>query len=382
MAFQQRLFSRFGVRAKWRRTLGWVLGGAALIALLLSVSAFSPNAPEWTAHPPIHVLRSASSTYQTGYAPAQIRMAYGFNNLSGNGSGVTIAIVDAYGSPTIQKDLPAFCKQFGLTAASLTVVNLGKFNRVNAGWALETSLDVEWAHAIAPGARILLVAARSSSLSDLITAVDYATSHGASVVSMSWGGSEFSSEATYDTHFSNAKITYLASSGDSGAGVEWPAVSTYVVGVGGTSLKTNADGSYFSETAWSGSGGGESTYVSEPSYQTGWQSTLKRGVPDVAFVADPGTGVAVYDSTPYSGQSGWFVVGGTSVGAPCWAGLFALVTSSGDSPLYSAATKTYATDYHDITTGSNGFAAGPGYDFVTGLGSPVANNLVPTLGGK
>lgn len=194
---------------------------------------------------------------------------------------------------------------------------------------------------------------------------------------MSWGGSEFSGESVYDSYFNHSGVTYVASSGDSGSGVEWPAVSPYVVGVGGTTLTTLADGTYSGETAWSGSGGGQSAYVAEPSYQAGFQSSGMRQMPDVAFGTDPNSGVAVFDSTRFQGHSGWWVVGGTSVGAPCWAGLFALSGQSGDSLLYSLAASAYGADYHDIVSGSNGaHSAGPGYDMVTGLGTPQANNLV------
>ena len=239
-------------------------------------------------------------------------------------------------------------------------------------------MDVEWAHAIAPAANILLVITPSNSGSDLYNGINYATTHGANVVSMSWGGSEFSGETSYDTYFNNPGIIYVASSGDSGAGVQYPAASPYVVGVGGTTLNADSGGNYVSESAWSGSGGGTSAYETEPGYQTNFQSSGYRDVPDVAFDADPNSGVAVC----YNG--GWIVVGGTSLSAPCWAGLFVLGGLSSVSSVYSQAStdSLYASNYHDITTGSNGFAAGVGYDRVTGLGSPKANNLVPGTANK
>jgi subtilase family serine protease len=375
-----------------------VLAAATAVALVGILAAFSPRGPEWTAHPPIHPRPGASATYQSGYTPSQIQTAYGLGSLTDTGAGQTIAIVDAYGSPTIQKDLATFDSQFGLPAANLVVHAMAPRLNTNSGWALETSLDVEWAHALAPSATILLVEAKSSSLSDLLNAVGYANSQGATVVSMSWGGSEFSGESAYDGYFTHAGTLYVASSGDGGHGVEWPAASPHVVAVGGTTLTTQANGGYLGETAWSGSGGGISAYEPMPGYQASFLTSAargdlslagsRRGVPDVAWDADPNTGVAVYDSTPYNGQAGWWVVGGTSVGAPSWSAVFALAPGSGGDPaLYSLAASAYSTDYHDIVSGGDGTCgtvcdAGTGYDFVTGLGSPQANDLVMALGGR
>lgn len=377
-----------------------VVGTMSLVPLSLVVGfvpapAGSLHKPSWVATPPIHIKGNATSTYQNGYAPSQIKSAYGVSQLSYTGAGETIAIVDAYGSPTIQSDLSTFDSQFGLPAANLTIAYPnGKANKTNGGWALETSLDVEWAHALAPDAKIMLVVAKSASTSDLINAINYATSHGAQVVSNSWGGSEFSSEASYDSDFQHTGVVYTASAGDSGAGVEWPAASPYVLSVGGTSLTINSNGSYGGETAWSSSGGGTSAYESRPAYQDNWTSVVgsQRGVPDIAWDANPSTGVAVYDSTRDQGQSGWFEVGGTSVGAPSWAAMIALADQGRTSPLsnsdvmtqlYNLAGTTgssgYTTNFHDITSGSNGNSALPGYDLVTGIGSPQINNLVPAL---
>lgn len=371
--------------------------GIALTLVLFTAVGFAPTPqkPVWEAHPPIHIKGGATSTIPTGYNPAQIRNAYGLNQLSATGSGQTIAIVDAYGSPTIATDLQTFNQQFGLPTANLTIAYPGKKPRTNAGWALETSLDVEWAHAIAPNANILLVVAQSASITDLVTAIDYATSHGAQVVSNSWGGSEFSSESSYESHFQHSGIVYLASTGDNGSGVSWPSSSPNVLAVGGTTLNLDANNNYLSETGWSGSGGGVSAYMSIPSYETNWTSVVgsKRGVPDVALDADPNTGVAVYDSTLYNGQSGWFQVGGTSFGAPAWAAMIALANQGRANPLtsfnaisdlYNIAGATgsagYTTNYHDITQGSNGgYSTLPGYDLVTGIGSLKANSSIPAL---
>jgi subtilase family serine protease len=330
---------------------------------------------------------AATSVY---YTPAQVRHAYGFDQLTTTtGTGQTIAIVDAYGSSTIQKDLNTFCSQFGIAPATVTICYPQGKPSANAGWAQETSLDVEWAHAIAPGANIVLVAAKSASYTDLLGAVDYAVNNAhATVVSMSWGGSESSAETDngYDSHFNVPGVTFVASAGDSGEGVEYPAASPYVVGVGGTSLYLNSDNSYSSESAWSGSGGGISQYELTTSWQSPWSGLANRGVPDVSYLADPNTGVLVVY------QNNWYVFGGTSVGAPQWAALVALSQASlasADTALYSAAaSSTYPINpicFHDITSGNNGTHpddyAIAGYDLVTGLGSPVANGLVPALSG-
>ncbi len=372
------------------RRLLMILAAALVAPALLGAAPPDPSG-ERVAHPPIRVRDGATATYQTGYKPSQIRHAYGLDQLSGTGKGQLIAIVDAYGSPTIQKDLAAFSSQFGLPAANLTIAYpQGKPNRTDAGWALETALDVEWAHALAPEANLLLVVSKTNSFANLLSAVDYATSQGAHVVSMSWGGSEFSSEASYESHFNRSGVVFTAAAGDNGSGVLWPAVSPYVVAVGGTTLPLDSSGNLTgAETAWSGSGGGISTYESEPAYQTayGIASNNHRGVPDVSFDANPNTGAAVYNSTKYYGQRGWFVVGGTSFGAPAWAATIALANqgrtaplSDGHTALYQAATgSSYPANYRDVASGSNGNAAGTGYDFVTGLGSPLAGNLVPAL---
>jgi subtilase family serine protease len=375
-----------------------------LLALSRAAQADKPvQAPpvEITARPPLHV-HPFSTIGSTPYTPSQVRHAYGFDQLASTGAGQTIAIVDAYGSPNVQNDLNTFCQIFGLARPSSRAsppagyftfkvyYPQGKPKSTDTGWALETALDVEWAHVIAPGANIVLVAAKSNSYSNLLGAVDYAVNLGATQVSMSWGSSEFSSEtgSSYDGHFNRPGVSFVASSGDNGAGVEWPAASPYVTSVGGTTLSLSADGqgTYVSETGWSGSGGGVSSYEAEPGFQSTWQSSGMRAVPDVSYNADPNTGVYVYDTVSYNGQTGWFQVGGTSAGAPQWAALMALANASAfpvspSNPcLYSAAGNLYSTYFHDITSGSNGsFSAVPNYDLVTGIGSPIASALVPAM---
>ncbi len=356
---------------------------------LLSASGLS----EIHAYP----LAQALTTVSAPYTPSEIRQAYGISSLTGNGAGQTIAIVDAYDNPNVWSDLQAFdAKWPGLSDPTFVKVNQSgsttSLPTKNSDWGLEIALDVEWAHAIASGAKIILVEAKSNSLSDLLTAVKYASTV-ASVVSISWGSSEFSSEIKYDSYFSTTGVTYVVASGDTGGITNWPAVSPNVVSVGGTTLTISSTGSnvysYSSETGWSGSGGGYSQYEKEPTWQYTVQSTGRRSTPDVSYDANPSTGFAVYDTYGYSG---WLVVGGTSAGAPQWAGIFAIVNqgraSKGSSVISKAAadlyaldtTTYYSTDFYDITSGRAGrYKAATGYDLVTGLGSPKASNLVSML---
>ncbi|HWB00825.1 MAG TPA: S53 family peptidase, partial [Pirellulales bacterium] len=231
----------------------------------------------------------------SGLSPAQVRQAYGISSISGglNGAGTTIAIVDAYNDPNIASDLKAFDKQFGLAdPPSFKIVNQNGGSALpagNTGWAGEIALDVEWAHAIAPGANILLVEATNNSMTNLMAAEDYARSAaGVVVVSNSWGASEFSSESIYDSHFvtpaGHNGVTFTVSAGDSGAPAEYPSASPNVLSVGGTTLKLTSSGAWSSETVWSGGGGGMSKYEASPAYQSGL-GYAKRATPDVTYDA-------------------------------------------------------------------------------------------------
>ena len=409
---------------RWTRRLGIVSAGSALALAMAAgagagtalaapaghagANATPPFVVKVIGHLPDGNARFAAST-PTGLPPSAIQSVYNLSGLSPSsnaGAGQIIAIVDAYNDPNALSDLNTFNAQYGYaqlaTCSSLTqsgpcfeqVYAQGKKPRTNSGWALEESLDIEWAHAEAPGAKIVLVEAASASDSNLFGAVSTANGLGATEVSMSWGGSESSSETSYDSYLTHAGTFYTASAGDSGHGAEYPAASPNVIAVGGTTLNgcsgTSCAG-FTSETTWSSSGGGISAYESIPSYQSGYSgavygaSTITgltggyRGIPDVSFDANPNTGVSIYDSTSYQGQSGWFTVGGTSVGAPDWAGILAAGAAAGktalqgDSAIYSGG---YSTNLRDITSGTNGTCgtdctAGPGYDLVTGLGSPV-----------
>jgi hypothetical protein len=340
----------------------------------------------------------------TGLTPTQIRAAYGFNQLSLDGAGTTIAIVDAFDDPTIASDLKAFDAKFNLPDPSFTKVSqtgsTTNLPTADAGWASEISLDVEWAHVIAPGAKILLVEANDSSFTNLAAAVKYAAKQpGVVAVSMSFGGSEFSGETSFDSAFvtpaGHTGVTFIASSGDSGAPISYPAASPNVLSVGGTTLNVTSSGTVTSETAWGGSGGGTSSFESEPSYQKSLVSATGRDNPDVSYDADPSTGFPVYDSYTNGTATPWAQFGGTSDAAPQWAGLIALADegriNAGLTPLdgpsqtlpmiYSLS----ASDFRDITsgtsTGSPHISATAGYDRVTGRGSPIANKVVADLAG-
>ncbi len=348
------------------------------------------------AQPNLPAVPLFGSAAPTGLSPNQVTTAYGVNQINfggvvGNGAGQTIAIIDAELDPNISSDLARFDSQFGLAAppSFSQYVQNGLYGN-NPGWALETALDVEWAHAVAPAANIMLVESQPY-LSDLFSAVTFASQQpGVSVVSMSWGTNEFAGENAYDSTFTtpsgHAGVTFVASSGDSST-TSYPASSPNVLAVGGTTLNVTSNGQYLSETAWSGSGGGSSPYEAKPAWQTNGLTGSGRATPDIAFNADPATGVSVFDSVRYGGQSGWFTVGGTSVGAPSWAGLIAITDQglaiNGAGSLASAQSSLYqlpSSDFNAITSGSNAYnTAGPGYNLVTGLGTPKANLLVPGL---
>jgi subtilase family serine protease len=362
-----------------------------------------------------YVLQPTGSTDMTlptppssAFTPAQVRHAYGFDQVTNQGQGQVIGIVDAYDDANVESDLGVFSAQFGLPACTTSngcfrkVYSNGRQPSANSNWAIEISLDVEWAHAIAPKATIVLVETPSNSLGNLLAGVRTAISEGASVVSMSWTVGEFSSETKLDNYFASNAVSFVAASGDQGTGVAYPAASPYVIGVGGTSLVLDANGNYLSETAWSGSGGGLSAVEHEPLFQAQFgipdDSKGRRGAPDVSYNANPGTGYAMYDSVGISGVTGWFQVGGTSAGTPQWVALLAIVNSSRaaqrkanlsstNTDLYSIAKASMGTSFHSVTAGTNGNCgeicdALPGYDYVTGLGTPQSAALVPALTAK
>ena len=333
--------------------------------------------PGWQARPPFHVGRPDATDAPTGLSPDVIKRAYNFSTSLTAGEGTTIAIVDAYDNPNAEADLGVFSNQYGLPAC--TTAN-GCFKKVNQSgkssyprpeqnWALEISLDIQWAHAIAPGAKILLVEASSNTFTNLMAAVDYAKKN-ADYVSMSWGGSEFSSESRYDSHFRQKGVSFFAASGDAGTPAEYPSASPNVISVGGTRLVFDAGGNLVDETGWSGSGGGCSAYENKNAAQTTGSVNCagKRATPDVSLDADPASGVSIYDSYGFHSQQGWFKVGGTSVSTPIWAARAA----TADVVVDAAYVYGDSIPYRDITSGaSDGASCLPGYDLVTGRGSWV-----------
>lgn len=276
-----------------------------LLPLLFFITAFFPSFAlasyhfsDFRGRPPIHTYGGTSKT-PAGITPAQIKKIY---NLPADGGRGTIAIIGAYDDSSIEKDLNDFSRQFNLPECTskngcFEKRKMSKAIKSDSGWNLETSLDVEWAHAIAPKAKILLVEAATPSGANLLKAIDYATRRKDAVaISMSWGGGEFPEEVSLDSHFKNSRAIFFASSGDNGTGASWPASSPYVVGVGGTTLSLNSNGSAKSETAWSGSGGGISAYEKQPSYQSDYsiaKSGGYRAIPDVAYDADPKSGFPI-----------------------------------------------------------------------------------------
>jgi subtilase family serine protease len=309
-----------------------------------------------------------------------------------SGGTETIAIVDAFDYPTATNDFGVFSSTFGLTGGSFRkVFASGSQPRLDRGWALEEALDIEWSHAMAPDANIVLVEAASNSFTNLFAAVDVATNEvvchntscpsggtGKGEVSMSWGGSEFSSEASNDGHFVHSGVVYFASSGDSGGKVIYPSASPDVVSAGGTSVNRDRFGSFTGESAWSSGGGGPSADESRPGYQDGIISIVgsARGTPDFSFDADPNTGVSIYTTTSFEGLSGWIVVGGTSVSSPSLAGIVNLANhfysgTAEQGTIYTclATSSCYSSNFRDITSGSNGFSATSGWDFATGVGT-------------
>jgi hypothetical protein len=312
----------------------------------------------------------------SGYGPADIRSAYKLIS----SSTATVAIVDAYNDPTAEADLATYRSQYGL--APCTTAN-GCFKKVdqtggtsyprtNSGWAQEISLDVDMVSAACPSCHILLVEAKTNSFANLATAVNYAARvPGVTAISNSYGGSDSAETSSYN----HPGIAITASTGDNGYGVESPASFPHVVAVGGTSLTRASNTRGWNESAWSGAGSGCSTLNPKPTWQTSATSCSGKANADVSAVADPNTGVAVYDSTASQGVKGWLVFGGTSASSPIVASVYA---QSGNTAGYPASyTWGHASGLFDVTTGSNGTCspslwchAGTGWDGPTGLGTP------------
>ena len=376
------------------------------------------------------------------YSPAQIRAAYGLPALPSSGAvltaaqaaqlgaGQTIYIVDAMHDPNAAAELAAFNQKFGLPTCSTKVIAPNaslplaaavtsgcEFSVVyntasgtmtsaqpayNAGWATEIALDVQWAHATAPLARIILIEASDAMLNSLLGSIKLANLMGPGVVSMSFGASEGNWTASVDSAFTGSNMTYLAATGDSGAAISWPAVSPNVVAVGGTTL-TYSGTATRTEVSWSGTGGGTSLYTPTPAYQSnavpGMGSVAHRTVADVAFNANPASGQYVAVVAPGSSAVNWLSVGGTSLSTPQWAGIIAVANASRalvakpalgapHGVLYGqigAVPGNYASVFADVTKGSNGgcatCTAKLGYDTLSGLGTPNVTSLLSVLSG-
>ncbi|MEU0389393.1 S53 family peptidase [Streptomyces chartreusis] len=334
---------------------------------------------------------AAEASSPSGYGPSDLRSAYGLTSAAtSNGSGRTIAIVDAYDDPNAESDLAAYRSHYGLPACTTAG---GCFKKVSqtgsttalptadSGWAGEISLDLDMASAICPNCHITLVEAKSASMANLGTAVNEAVALGAKYVSNSYGGGESSSDATYDSaYFNHPGVAITVSAGDAGYGAEYPAASRYVTAVGGTRLTTSSTTRGWTESVWrtsstEGTGSGCSAYDAKPAWQTD-TGCAKRMIADVSAVADPATGVSVYDTYGADGQ-GWATYGGTSASAPIIAGVYALAgtPSSGSYPAKFPYANTAALN--DVTSGTNGTCATSyfctartGYDGPTGWGTP------------
>lgn len=374
------------------------------VLVLLALSGLFPvhalqvtnaqSIPQQVQHPIIYRLSSPSTSGSPPFVPTDIWKAYDYLPLYSrgvNGNGTRIAIIDAFGDRSLSSDLSIFDLATGLKSSTLKLYYPdGIPTTTNSGWALETALDVEWAHAIAPNATIDVVVAVNSNLGSVFDAISYVANSlpSENVLSMSFGLSEssypltgpYTISATHQLFVTIAShgTTLFASSGDSGASsccdAGYPASDPLVTAVGGTSLTLNSDSSYSGETAWSGSSAGSSIVFSKPSWQQGRGDSM-RDITDVSYDADPNTGVLVVQN----GRE--FVVGGTSAGSPQWAGLLALASQANRMTYGSVNQKLYnISAYHDVTVGSDGFFnATAGWDYPTGLGSPDANAVVSAL---
>jgi subtilase family serine protease len=381
----------------------------------------------------------SSGTTVATYTPAQIRMAYSFPQLPALrswltpaqaaelGAGQTIYLIDAHHDSSATAELAAFNAAFGLPACTtaeipvdaalplapaatsgcaFSVVYSTILGGMTAGapvydsrWATEIAIDVEWSHATAPMARIILIEAPDSSTNSLLAAIHLANAMGPGVVSMSFGLPEGSWTSSVENAFTNPEMTYVAAAGDAGAKVLWPAVSPHVVAVGGTTLSYSSAGGHRSEVVWTGTGGGVSEYTALPTYQAtvpGMDTLKFRSVNDVTFNGDPATGQYLAVIAPGSTATKWLSAGGTSLSTAQWAGIFALANAqraqvaqhplgAPHALLYGLASQpeAYAKDFDDVTQGSDGSCAScfawVGYDSPSGLGTPNITSLLSAL---
>jgi subtilase family serine protease len=334
---------------------------------------------------PMHPVDKRGTSYGLGLTPTQFKTIYNMSTSPTAGQGKTIGIVGAYAHPRAVGDLATFSSLYRLPPCT---IDNGCFTRVNQtggttyttntdlAWAVEANLDLQWAHAIAPGAKLLYVEAASNSATDLFPAIKYASEH-ADYVSMSFAFADTSAVLKYEYIFTVSGVSFFAASGDDGGVKAYPSTSPNVVAVGGTTLYTNPDDTFSSETGWSSGGGGCSQVFKANENQRVYSSSLcgnKRAVPDVAIVADPNSGVVVYTSEGCAkggGRTCYQYLGGTSLSSPVMAARAAVRGVVVDSAfLYGGNVK-----YRDITMGNNGFGARNGYDLVTGLGVWIGDLL-------
>jgi Subtilase family len=324
--------------------------------------------------------KAIKSSATFGYGPADLQKAYGMTAAAATrGSDQTIAIIDAYDAAHAEADLNTYRAKYGLPACTSANGCFHKFDQnggtsypsPDSAWAQESALDLDMASAMCPHCELMLVEANNASAASLATAANTAAALGATQISNSYGGPEFPTETYFEPYYRHPGVAVVASSGDAGYGVEYPAASAYVTAVGGTSLQRDSSARGWSETAWAGTGSGCSAYIGKPSWQTDG-GCLTRSVSDVSAVADPGTGVAAYDS----GSGGWGVYGGTSAAAPLVAGVYALVGPAAGSNYGDYAYQNQRS-FNDITSGGNGpcslvylCTAGIGFDGPTGMGTP------------
>ena len=326
------------------------------------------------------------------FTPSEIGRAYSLINSAEGGEGVTVAVIGAYNNPTLENDFEAFGRTYMLPQNALEVYYTGTQNNAyNSGWARESAADTQWVYATAPSARIMCVFARDAQVESLFEAVNYAIQLGADIISMSWGSPEFYGQTQYTQYMKNSGRIFIASAGDTGGAVLFPSSSDAVVSVGGTLLYRNPNGNTFARSAWISGGGGPSRYTGIPEWQRKFEGIAEmsggyRATPDIALDASPSPGYAVYNSA----DGGFISVGGTSVSAPVFAGITAtLIQNNPDvlanrtlpEYLYFLAGETRYNEpqyyFNDITVGSNGvYDALKGYDMSTGLGAPIARQIV------
>ncbi|AYV80569.1 MAG: peptidase S8 and S53 subtilisin kexin sedolisin [Harvfovirus sp.] len=376
---------------KKERVIGFVVGILIVVSVIVSIklSLFSTeNGYMNNTNSDVNQIQSQ------GFRPVQVNRVYGVDGLNTSGKGVIIALVDAYGYSGAQEDFDVFCDEYNLPRQTLIVQTMenakGDEAIFNSDWAFEQAIDIQWVHAVAPGAQIMLVQAYSEESNDLFNGILWAVNNGADIISMSWGFGAMSEDVFLDSDFLDSGVVFLTSSGDNGSIGDYPACSPYVIAVGGTSLILNSDDSRKEEIGWSKSGGGICEIEGAPQYQRSSKlgtSGIFRQNPDVSAVANPETPVSVY-------CNGWAAYGGTSVASPIWAGIIAhaneargriekpfLSTVAVLNAIYSVNTDVLRNDnfgvFYDVVNGSTGiYSAGVGYDYVTGIGTPNAYKLI------